>query len=246
VAAALEVTNVTKRFGQLTAIDKMSLQLDNGEILGLIGPNGSGKTTLINIVSGVIKPDSGTIRLNGLNVTGMMPHRICHLGLNRTFQTPRPFSSLTVEENVHLAQRFGSRNASTPGNSDREEKIDHVLELTGLLELRKKPAHSLNTFEKKMLDLARALSTGPRVLLVDELAAGLNPDELKWVKDILESVRKSGVSLVVVEHIMSFIRDVAGRVIVMDAGRKIYEGDFGGAAQNETVKEVYLGTRSVT
>jgi len=245
MSLVLDVSNVTKRFSQLTALDHVSIQLNEGEILGLIGPNGSGKTTLINVVSGIIRPDSGKIKLNDMDITGIMPHRICHFGLNRTFQTPRPFPSLTVEENVLLALVYGNRRALKKDDLSRKDNVERVLKLTGLFELRAKPAHSLNTFEKKMLDLSRALVTEPRVLLVDELAAGLNPDELKWVKYLLESIQGSGVSMVVVEHIMSFIKDVAGRVIVMDAGKKIYEGDFAGAAKDETVREVYLGTKSV-
>ncbi len=234
------VDKISKSFGHLKALNGVTLELSEGEILGLIGPNGSGKTTLINVISGIFNPDSGTVNMEGKKISGLRSYKIARLGINRTYQTPRPFSSLTVEENLRVSMVFGHRRGESPSAAH----IERVLEMLGLSEHRKEVAASLNTFHKKMLDLARAMVTSPKILLVDELAAGLNPDELNQVSELLKSIREGGTSLIVVEHVMSFIRTVSERLIVMDAGEKIFEGDYGGAVKDEHVKEVYLGRRS--
>lgn len=234
------VTGVTKSFAHLKALNGISVELSEGEILGLIGPNGSGKTTLINVISGIFRPDDGKIVFQGKEIGGMKPHRVAHLGINRTYQTPRTFNSLTVEENVRVATVFGNRGHGI----DVNKVIEDTLSITNMGSLRHEYASSLNTFHRKMLDLARALATSPRIILVDELAAGLNPDEMKEVGDLLKELRDKGLSLIVVEHIMAFIKTISERVVVMDAGEKIFEGDFTHAATDEHVKEVYLGRRS--
>lgn len=234
------VTDVKKSFAHLKALNGISVDLSEGEILGLIGPNGSGKTTLINVISGIFRPDEGKIFFQGKNIVGMKSHKIAHLGINRTYQTPRTFNSLTVEENVRVATVFGNRTHGV----DIEKVIRDTLSTTNLESVRDEHASSLNTFHRKMLDLARALATAPKIILVDELAAGLNPDEMKEVGDLLKELREKGLSLIVVEHIMAFIKTISERVVVMDAGEKIFEGDFSHAATDEHVKEVYLGRRS--
>lgn len=234
------VSGVAKSFAHLKALNGVSLDLSEGEILGLIGPNGSGKTTLINVISGIFKPDEGKIMFRGKDIGGMKPHRIAHIGINRTYQTPRTFNSLTVEENVRIAAVYGNRGQS----ADVKKIIEETLTTTNLESMRHEYASSLNTFHRKLLDLARALATSPRLILVDELAAGLNPDEMKDVGELLTRLRDGGISMVVVEHIMAFIKTISERVVVMDAGEKIFEGDFTSAAADERVKEVYLGRRN--
>lgn len=236
---ALSVRNLTKKFSQFVAIDDLSLELKDGEILGLIGPNGSGKTTLINVISGIMKPDKGSIELMGTNITGFPSNKVCHQGINRTFQTPRPLESLTIEENLKVAFHYGRKEHGR--NSDLI--VEEILRQTQLLSLEKRLPNTLNAFQRKMLDLSRALATGPKVILVDELAAGLNQDELKYVGELLEGLLESGISLIVVEHIMSFIKGIAHRVVVLDAGRKIFDGGFMEATEDKYVKEVYLGKR---
>lgn len=234
------VENVSKSFAHLRALKGISLELNEGEILGLIGPNGSGKTTLINVISGIFRPDSGKITFQGKDISALRPYRIAHLGINRTYQTPRPFNSLTVEENIRVALVYGKGSRDTSEN----ENLNRILSITKLEAMRGEAASSLNTFHKKMLDFARALATSPKIILVDELAAGLNPDEMEEVSNLLTRLKDMGTSLIVVEHVMSFIRHLSERVIVMDAGDKIFEGDFEDAANDEKVKEVYLGRRS--
>ena len=235
--------NLSKSFGKLKALDGVNLHLDKSEILGLIGPNGSGKTTFINLVSGVYNAELGEIYLDGISLNGIQPYKLCRIGVSRTFQTPKPFTTLTVEENIKTAAFFGSmiKNGDRRITSSIVEEVLHMLELN---DLRGKRASTLNSFQKKMLDLGRALATKPKILLLDELAAGLNLDELEKVKKLIAHLKETGVSIIVVEHIMKFIRDVADRVVVLNMGKKIYDGDFRGAAEDATVREVYLGKRT--
>ncbi len=237
----LEVEKVTKTFSHFVAIKGISLTLEDNEILALIGPNGSGKTTFINVVSGIFEPDKGTVNLNGRDILGLRPYKIVHLGLNRTFQTPKPFNSLTVSENVKVALIYGRKK----DYNDERKQVEWALEVTGLSDLSAMQASNLNTFHKKMLDLARAIVTSPKVLLVDELAAGLSTGEMSLVRKILLELRGRGISIIVVEHVMSFIQGLAERIIVMDAGEKIFEGEFEKLTTDEKVKAVYLGRRSV-
>lgn len=236
----LMVKEVRKSFARLVALNEISLTLGKGEILGLIGPNGSGKTTLINTVSGIFKPDKGRVEMGGRDITGLRPFKLAQMGLNRTFQTPKPFGSLTASENVRVALKYGNKHDKNMGL----ERVKWALELSGLSKMENTPAGSMNTFHKKMLDLSRAMVTDPKVLLVDELAAGLSIREMNEVQKLLLNIRDMGISIIVVEHVMSFIRNLAERVIVMNAGEKIFEGKFEKAAADEKVKEVYLGRRS--
>jgi len=236
-APLLAVEGLVKRFGAFHALDRLSFALQRGEILGLVGPNGSGKTTCINVVSGLYAPDGGRVLLGGTPVAGLAPHRLAHLGINRTFQVPKPFRSLSVRDNVALARAYGRRD----GGAD----VDALLESLDLAGLAQRPALELNNAQQKMLDLARALATQPRVLLVDELAAGLNPSELERIGARLEAIARTGVGLVVVEHLMGFIDQITDRVIVMNAGRHIFEGTLAAAIDDPQVVEVYLGARDL-
>jgi branched-chain amino acid transport system ATP-binding protein len=230
----LIIDGLVKQFGGFRALDGLSFSLAAGEILGLVGPNGSGKTTCINIVSGLYTPDGGSIHFEGRSVAGLPSHRLAHAGINRTFQIPRPFLTLTVRENVDIAIAYGR-------NRDTRTDTDALLSSLGLLAFADQPAAELNSARQKMLDLARALATGPRLLLVDELAAGLNPAELEHIAAKLKELACSGIALLVVEHLMGFIGQITDRIVVMNAGKEIFEGSLSNAFTNSQVVEVFLG-----
>src|SRR6202451_343387 len=233
-APLLHVDGLVKRFGGFRALDNLSFSIGRGEILGLVGPNGSGKTTCINVISGLSPPDSGNIRFEGRAIGGLPSHRLVHAGINRTLQVPRPFLSLTVRQNVEIALAYGGgRHWAADG--------DAILASLELAAFADKPAGELNSAQQKMLDLARALATGPRLLLVDELAAGLNPAELERVAEKMKELARSGMALLVVEHLMGFIDQITDRIIVMNAGNEIFEGRLAEAARNAQVVEVFLG-----
>lgn len=229
---ALRISELTRYFGGLPALAGVDLELARGEVVGLLGPNGSGKSTLINVISGVYRPTAGTVEVMGQDATGAAPERLVGLGLNRTFQTPRPFLPLTVHENVAVASRHGR-----PGAPSEAE----VLELVRLNGMERRQADSLNSGEQKRLDLARALATGPDVLLVDEFAAGLRGDQLDEAAELVRSLARRGCSLLVVEHLMGFVQQVADRVVVLNAGKPIFAGSLDEASQDPRVVEVFLG-----
>jgi branched-chain amino acid transport system ATP-binding protein len=229
----LSVEGLVKQFGGFRALDGLSFAMRPGEILGLVGPNGSGKTTCINVISGLYRPDAGAIRLNGRPIAGLPSHRLVHAGVNRTFQVPRPFLTLTVRENVEIAITYGRNRGA--------RDADTLLTSLDLIAFADQPASELNSAHQKMLDLARALATGPQLLLVDELAAGLNPAELEQIAARLKELARSGIALLVVEHLMGFIDQITDRIIVMNAGKEIFEGRLTEAAKNAQVVEVFLG-----
>ena len=229
----LEVTGLAKRFGGFRALDGLSFYLNAGEILGLVGPNGSGKTTCINVISGLYAPDGGEIRLRDQSIGGLPSHRLVHAGINRTFQVPKPFLTMTVRQNVEVSIAYGGH-----GRAIDARDLLASLELDSYAD---KPAAELNSVQQKLLDLARALGTKPRLLLVDELAAGLNPAELEKIAAKLKELARSGMALLVVEHLMGFIDQVTDRVIVMNAGKEIFEGVLADAVRNPRVVEVFLG-----
>jgi branched-chain amino acid transport system ATP-binding protein len=224
----LQATGIVKRFGGFTALDGVGLSVAPGEIVGLLGPNGSGKTTLINVISGLLAPDAGTVAMDGKPLGHLPAHKRAAAGINRTFQVPKPFSSLTVRQNLEVADHGGA-------------DLDALLEFTGLGAVVNRRAAELNSVSQKLLDLARALATGPRVLLIDELATGLNPAELERVATSLRALAGQGIGLVVVEHLMSFIDRVTHRVVVMNAGRVIFEGALRDAVRDTQVVEIFLG-----
>jgi branched-chain amino acid transport system ATP-binding protein len=233
-APLLVVDKLVKRFGGFRALDGVSFHVRAGEILGLVGPNGSGKTTCINVISGILRADDGEVRLEGERVTHFAPHRLVHRGVNRTFQVPKPFLSLTVRQNVQIAASYGA-------GTREEADVERALQMVGLASLAARRAADLNSAQQKMLDLARALATRPKLLLVDELAAGLNPVELERVAETLKELALSGIGLLVVEHLMGFIDRITDRVIVMNAGKEIFEGVLAEAARDAQVVEVFLG-----
>ena len=230
----LQVSRLVKTFGGFVALNGVSFHVMPGEIVGLVGPNGSGKTTCINVISGLYKANGGDIVYRGQRTGGLPSHRLVHLGINRTFQVPKPFMPFTVRENVEVAAAYGRIDG---GKADIKGLLASV-ELDGLAG---KTAAELNSVQQKMLDLARALATGPRLLCVDELAAGLNPAELETVARRLRDLAQGGMSLLVVEHLMGFIDQVTDRVIVLNAGKGIFEGVLADAVRDPQVVEVFLG-----
>jgi branched-chain amino acid transport system ATP-binding protein len=230
----LDVARLVKRFGGFTALDGLSFHVASGEILGLVGPNGSGKTTAINVVSGLYAPDGGEVAFDGHAIGGIASHRLVHRGINRTFQIPKPFLSLSVRENIRVALAYG-RAAVTPPT------IEALLDEYRLAELVDRAAADLNSAQQKMLDLVRALATHPRLLLLDELAAGLNPAELDWIAGRIKALAATGMAIIVVEHLMGFIEQITDRVIVLNAGKEIFEGKLAAAVQEPQVIEVFLG-----
>jgi len=229
----LNVSKLTKRFGGFYALDGLSFHVASGEILGLVGPNGSGKTTAINVISGLYAPDGGEIVLDGALIGAVASHKLVHRGVNRTFQIPKPFLSLTVRQNVEVALAYGGA-AEAPSMAD-------LLDEYRLAEVADRPAADLNNAQQKMLDLVRALATRPRLLLLDELAAGLNPAELDWIAGRIKALAATGMAIIVVEHLMGFIEQITDRVIVMNAGKEIFEGKLAVAVKVPQVIEVFLG-----
>jgi len=233
-APILNVEKLVKRFGGFYALDGLSFHVVPGEILGLVGPNGSGKTTAINVVSGLYAPDGGEVTLDGQSIGGIASHRLVHRGINRTFQVPKPFLSLTVRENILVALTHGRASVTPPTMAELLEEY----RLGGVAD---RPAADLNSAQQKMLDLVRALATRPRLLLLDELAAGLNPAELDWIAERIKMLARSGMAIIVIEHLMGFIEHVTDRVIVLNAGKEIFDGKLAVAVQVPQVIEVFLG-----
>ena len=232
----LQAENVTKSFGGLAALKGVSFGVEEGEILGLIGPNGAGKTTLFNVLSGFFRPDQGAVVFAGETVTQLKAPQRCRIGLVRTFQVVKPFGNLTVLQNVMVGSFL---RTADPGLA-REWALE-AMELVGLSGRRDAAAKSLTTSDRKRLEVARALATRPRVLLLDEVMAGLNPTELVQMLDILKRIRGQGVTLLVIEHIMAAIMTVSERLLVLHHGEKIAEGAPKAVAADKRVVDAYLG-----
>jgi len=239
--ALLEVENLTKRFGGLVAVNNLTFHLDKNEILGLIGPNGAGKTTVFNQLTGYYRPDAGKITLDGEDITDLHPHDIVRKGIARTFQIVRVFNEMSVLD--HLA--VGAIGAL--GINAKMEEIEKIclkeLEFTGMIEKKDTLAKSLTLVYKKRLELAMALCTNPKVLLLDELLAGLTPSEIDESLELIEKIRRRGISIIIVEHIMRAIMSISDRVIVLHFGKKIAEGAPEEIANNKKVIEVYMGRK---
>lgn len=235
----IEATDVTRSFGGIQALRGVSVTVSDGELVGLVGPNGSGKTTLVNLVSGMFRPTSGVLRVAGTHVAGMPPHRISHLGVARTYQIPRPFESMTVRDNVAMAIMFG--RAPQPLVDARHAAQEH-LELVGLAHLADARPAEVNLHERQLLEMARALATRPRVLLLDEALAGLSPVEVDDAVRVVRRIHASGVTIVLVEHLLRVVNQLATRVVVLDQGKVLADGPPGVVMRDPLVVAAYLGS----
>lgn len=232
----LQVNAVTKTFGGLHAVFQVSFQMNAGEIIGLIGPNGAGKTTLFNVISGFYAPNRGRILFKGLDISGKPPYTLATLGIGRTFQVVKPFAGLTVLENVIIASF-----AKYPHRKQAEKQAWKVLEITGLADRANAQASSLTLAGRKRLEVSKALALEPTLLLLDEVVAGLNPTEADRTIELILSLRSQGMTILIVEHIMRVIMNISDRVVVLNFGQKIAEGNPREVAKNPEVIQAYLG-----
>lgn len=237
----LEVRGVTKMFGGVVALRDVSFTVDQGELVGLIGPNGSGKTTMCNVVTGMEKPNKGLIALEGTDITRMKPHKLSRLGVGRTFQIVQPFPKMTVESNVMVGATFSSAHLSP---KERNARCQEALELVGLIDRRHALAGTLTLGEKKKLELARALSTQSRLLLLDEVMGGLPTEEVQSMVSVVRDINSIGTTVVMVEHVMQAVMALASRIIVLHLGRLIAAGTPHEVANNSEVIGSYLGARA--
>jgi branched-chain amino acid transport system ATP-binding protein len=253
--ALLELRKVSLSFGGLRVVSDLDIEVNEGEIVSLIGPNGAGKTTLFNLITGIYDPDEGEILLDGRNIAGLQPHLINQLGVARTFQTLRLFLNMSVKENV-MAAAYGQTRAGplramlrTPGMRREEKEIERLAEeRLGFFGERlmgyrwNQPAYSLSYANRRRLEIARATATGPRILLLDEPAAGMNPSETQEITELIGKLREEGgYTILVIEHDMHVVEGISDRVVALDHGVKIAEGSFGAVATDPMVIEAYLG-----
>jgi branched-chain amino acid transport system ATP-binding protein len=255
LSAILELNGVSLAFGGLKCVHELDLRVEEGEIVSVIGPNGAGKTTLFNLITGIYRPDSGDIALDGTSIVGLQPHEICKRGVSRTFQTLRLFLNMSVKENV-MAAAYGHTRAGvfrsmlrTPGMRREEREIEELAEQRlaffgkRLMGYRwDQPAFSLSYANRRRLEIARATATNPRILLLDEPAAGMNPSETHEITELIGELRKEGgYTILVIEHDMHVVEGISDRVVALDHGVKIAEGSYDAVATNPQVVEAYLG-----
>jgi len=232
----LEVSGISKSFGGLKAVDGASLDVQAGEIVALIGPNGAGKTTLFAALAGFHRPDAGRVVFDGRDITGLPPHRICAAGMVRTFQITQPFAKITVRENIMVGAYLRIEDRSKA--RDRAEAVAAQVGMAAQLD---RLGADLTVAGRKRLELARALATGPRLLLLDEVMAGLNPTEITEIVEVIRAIRASGVTILLIEHVMQAVTSLADRAYVLNQGRMIAEGTLAEIASNPAVVEAYLG-----
>nr|BAL57777.1 branched-chain amino acid transport system ATP-binding protein [uncultured crenarchaeote] len=237
---ALVLEGISKNFGALAALTNVNMRVQVGEVVGLIGPNGAGKTTLFNIVTGFIKPDRGRVKLFGEDVTGLQPHQIAARGVARTFQIVKPFLGMTVYETVLVGAYLRERNEDSA-----RQRAEEAMKLTGVYHLRDRYARELNTPQLKLVELARSLATQPKLLMLDEIVAGLTPAEVDSMTALVKRIRdEMGVTVLLVEHVMRFVMNISDRVVVLNYGEVIAEGSPSEVSSNLKVIEAYLGGKT--
>lgn len=235
----LKVRDVTKRYGGVSAISDLSFDLKKGEVLGVIGPNGAGKTTLLNLITGFSSLTAGSIKFEGEEVGGQPPYEICHKGIARTFQVVRPFAEMTVDDNIMTGALFSSGQHISMTEARRH--VDEALELVGLRERKRLLGSELTIGEKKKLELARALATKPKLLLLDEVMSGLTGAEIDGIMDVVERVADHGVTILMIEHLVGVILALTDRVLVLNFGRELFQGAPEEVVAHPDVIESYLG-----
>jgi branched-chain amino acid transport system ATP-binding protein len=242
--ALLSLAGVSKNFGALTAVKDLSFEVAAGEVLGIGGPNGAGKTTLFEVISGLNPATSGTIRFDGRDITRLGPEAVCHAGIARTFQLNASFESLSVRDNVRIAAYFGRRNRGWPGmrlGSDIEALTDGALDLVGYRGSGDAIAGDLPVLDRKLLMLAGAMATAPKLLLMDEPVGGLTARETDHMMEVVRAIAATGVTIILIEHVMRFLVQLSDRVMILHHGTKIFEGDPASLAYDQTVVDIYLG-----
>lgn len=237
MAPLLELRVVSKSYGALVVTDALDLAVERGEALGVIGPNGAGKTTMFNLITGTSTPDAGQVIYKSGDITGLSAARRCQLGITRSFQIPQPFSGMTVFENLLVGASFGARLAKT----EAEEACASALDLTGLWPKANARASTLTLLERKRLELARSLAVKPDLLLLDEIAGGLTEGECRELVQSIREIRTSGVTIVWIEHVVHALLAVVDRLMVIDFGRKIADGDPHTTMESDKVREIYIG-----
>lgn len=238
MSAILEITDLSKRFGRVVTADQTSLTVERGSALGVVGPNGAGKSTLLSLITGILDPDSGSIRYDGRDITGMAPGRRTEIGIARSFQIPRPFVDMTVFENVYVGATFGARSHGSTGYSQAAE----ALEIAGLTHLANVPAGRLRLLDRKRLELARALATRPQLILLDEIAGGLTETELPPLIEMIKGLREAGVTVIWIEHIVHALLQVVDELMCLALGKILAIGDPQTVMSSPQVIEVYLGS----
>jgi len=236
-AIALDVQDLSKSYGQLQVTKQVSFQIHEGEALGVIGPNGAGKTTLFNLITGAVRPDTGTVHFFNKNVTAMHARQRCHLGIARSFQVPQPFAGLTTFENVLVAASFGQQISQASARESARLALEH----TGLAQYAETKAGALTLLNRKRLELARAIATRPRMLLLDEIAGGLTEAECHDLIALIKEIKESGVTIVWIEHVLHALLSVVDRIVVLDFGQLIAEGEPETIMKSPEVSSIYLG-----